>query len=182
MQFTTRTIAPLLLLAVAIVVAGCGGSGAALEDMPEWVVEKPESENAMYGSGTGSASGLQTAIDKSKMRAQGDIASSIEAQFQSMTEDFREEVGDEELSQFTQTQRQVVDQVLRGVQAEDQKVIKEDDGYRVYTLMRMPVGAAADEFLSQLQTNEEAYTRFRKSEAFKRMQEAVDEYEESRNE
>lgn len=180
MSKSIRAIA--LLLALVVVFAGCSGTeNATLEEMPEWVTQKPQNENAMYGSGTGTAPSLQTAIEKSKMRAQGDIASSIEAQFQSMTEDFREDVGSEELSQFTQAQRRVVDQVLRGAQAEDQKVLREGEEYRVYTLMEMPVGEAAEEFLSQLQTNEEAYTRFRKSEAFERMEEAVEEYEKSQN-
>ncbi|WP_263835164.1 hypothetical protein [Salinibacter sp.] len=145
------------------------------------MAQKPSSENALYGAGTGSASSLQTAIEKSKMRAQGDIASSIEAQFNSMTRDFREDVSGEELSQFTQAQEQIVSQVLRGVQSEDQRVLKEDGEYRVYTLMQMPIGQAAEQFLSRLQTDEEMYTRFRSSEAFEEMRKRVEEYEESQN-
>ncbi len=169
------------LLAFALAASGCGGSGAALENTPEWMAQKPSSENALYGAGTGSASSLQTAIEKSKMRAQGDIASSIEAQFNSMTRDFREDVSGEELSQFTQAQEQIVSQVLRGVQSEDQRVLKEDGEYRVYTLMQMPIGQAAEQFLSRLQTDEEMYTRFRSSEAFEEMRKRVEEYEESQN-
>ena len=172
-------ITALLLLATSLLVAGCGGSGAALENTPDWMAEKPSSENAIYGVGTGSASTLQTAIEKSKMRAQGDIATSIETQFNSMTKDFREEVGDEELSQFTQAQEQIVSQVLRGVRSEEQEIMKENGDYRVYTLMQMPIGQAAEQFLSQLQTNEEMYTRFRSSEAFEEMRKRVEEYEES---
>lgn len=177
MRNSITKIAALLLLAASLLVAGCGGSGAALEDTPEWMAEKPSSEQAVYGAGTGSASTLQTAIEKSKMRAQGDIASSIEAQFNSMTKDFREDVGGEELSQFTQAQEQIVSQMLRGVQSEDQKIMEEDEGYRVYTLMEMPIGKAAEQFLSQLQTSEEMYTRFRSSEAFEEMRKRVEEYE-----
>lgn len=169
------------LLAFALAASGCGGSGAALENTPEWMAQKPSSENALYGAGTGSASSLQTAIEKSKMRAQGDIASSIEARFNSMTRDFREDVSGEELSQFTQAQEQIVSQVLRGVQSEDQRVLKEDGEYRVYTLMQMPIGQAAEQFLSRLQTDEEMYTRFRSSEAFEEMRKRVEEYEESQN-
>lgn len=179
MRRSITKIAVLLVLAASLLVAGCGGSEATLEDMPGWVSEKPTSESALFGAGTGKASTLQTAIQKSKMRAQGDIASSMEAQFNSMTKDFREEVGDEELSQFTQAQEQIVSQVLRGVQTEDQKVLRENGNYRVYTLMRMPIGQAAGKFLSQLQANEEAYTRFRQSEAFEEMRRRVEEYEES---
>jgi hypothetical protein len=179
MRRSITKIAILLVLATSLLVAGCGGSGATLEDMPEWVAEKPTSESAMFGAGTGKASTLQTAIQKSKMRAQGDIASSMEAQFNSMTKDFREEVGGEELSQFTQAQERIVSQVLRGVQTEEQKVMRENGNYRVYTLMRMPIGQAAGKFLSQLQANEEAYTRFRQSEAFEEMRRRVEEYEKS---
>ncbi len=179
MRRSITKIAILLVLATSLLVAGCGGSGATLEDMPEWVAEKPTSESALFGAGTGKASTLQTAIQKSKMRAQGDIASSMEAQFNSMTKDFREEVDGEELSQFTQAQERIVSQVLRGVQTEEQKVMRENGNYRVYTLMRMPIGQAAGKFLSQLQANGEAYTRFRESEAFEEMRRRVEEYEKS---
>lgn len=181
MRYSLQSIIVILFVAVSVAIAGCGGSQATLEDMPEWVTDKPDSQSAMFGAGTGKASGLQTAIEKSEMRAQGDIASSIEAQFNSMTKDFREDVNGEERSQFTQAQERIVSQVLRGVQSEEQKVIREGGNYRVYTLMRMPIGQAAGEFLSQLQTNEEMYTRFRSSEAFKEMRERVEEYEESQS-
>lgn len=174
---TSVRIVTTVLLTLGTVLAGCGGSGAALEDVPDWVTDKPDSDQTMYGAGTGAASSLQTAIDKSKMRARGDIASSIEAQLLGMTKDFREEVSGEERAQFTQTREQVVSQVLRGTAAEEQEIVREDGKYRAYTLMRMPIGPAAREFLSQLEKSEELYTRFRSSEAFEEMRKRVEEYE-----
>lgn len=175
----SRSFAALLLSAVLVplLLVGCGGSGAALDEVPEWMTNPPEQENALLGAGTGVSRTLQTATEKAETRARSDIASSMEVELQGLTKDFREEVDGESLNQFTQVQKEVVSQVLRGVSVREEKVIKEDGRYRAYVLMEMPIGPAARSFLSKLRENEELYTRFRASEAFKELQKEVERYE-----
>jgi len=175
-----RRLATLLMAAVlSISFAGCAGSGQSVDEMPDWMTGKPTSDQYLYGAGTATSKGLQTALDKAELRAREDIASTVQSELQSLSRDFRQEVGDQGLSQFTQVQQEVVSEVLRGVTAEDTKVVEQDDRYRTYALVRMPVGEARKELLQKL-SQEETYTRLRKTEAFQKLEEEVKKYEDSR--
>lgn len=168
------------LLAVAGLLSACSGPGATLDNMPEWMTEQPESEKYLLGTGAAVSEGLQTALEKAETRARGDIASTVEVRFQGLTKDFQEEVSGDYLQQFVQAQKEVVNQFLRGTQARERKVLEEDDQYRAYVLMEMPIGQAGKQLLSKLQQDEALYTRFRASEAFEELQEAVKKYEQDR--
>lgn len=168
------------LLALTGIISACGGPGATLNDMPGWMAEKPESELYLFGTGTAVSDGLQTALEKAETRARGDIASTVEVRFQGLTKDFQEEVDDEYLQQFTQAQKEVVSQFLRGTQARERTVMEEKGRYRAYVLMEMPIGQASAELMSKLRQNKELYSRFRSSEAFETLQEAIQEYEQAK--
>lgn len=167
---------------LSLLIAGCGSSGAALNEVPEWMTEHPEQENVLFGAGTGMSRTLQTATEKAETRARNDIASSMEVEFRGMTKDFREETGNESISQFTQVQKEVVSQVLHGTRTAEEKIIKEDGKYRAYVLLQMPIGPAADSFLSKLQKNEGLYTRFRASKSYEELRREVERYENRREE
>lgn len=174
------TVTSMLLLCAGLL--GCGGAGATLDDMPDWMTDKPESAESLLGTGTAVSDRMQTALRKAKTRARGDIASSIEVRFESLTKDFQEEVSGEYLQQFTQAQKEVVSQFLVGTSARDQAVMEEDGQYRAYVLMEMPIGQASSELLSKLRANKELYERLRASEAFDELEEEADRYDQSRSE
>jgi len=165
---------------------GCSGPETApeetIEEMPDWMTEKPETESYLFGTGTAVSEGMQTALDKAKVRARGDLASTLEVRFQGLTEDFQEEVGEEYLNQFTQAQRTIVNQFLVGTEARETELTQEGGRYRAYALMEMPIGKASQELMSKLQQNEELYTRFRASEAFDRLQDQIEKYEKAQEE
>lgn len=185
--FTRVALATLVLL----LLAGCGGSQEAtnqrqsdgpptVEGAPRWMTQKPEMQNYMFGAGTGVSPSYQLALDMAESRARQDIGESIEAELRSMTEDFQEQIGGEYMNQFTSTTRTVVDRTLRGTRSRDTQVRKTTEGgYRAFVLMEYPIGPAAEEFIQKLRSNDELYTRFRKSQAFQRMQDAIDRYEEN---
>lgn len=180
---------PLFLLSFGLFgIVACGGSDEAatddaIEEMPEWMANTPQEENYIFGTASATSRNMQTAIDKAETQARGDIASQVETKFQSLTKQFQEEVGSggnsEYLEQFTQAQKEVVNQVLNGTRSRDQKVVTEEGVYRAYILMEMPIGKASQELLSKLQQNEEMYTRFRQSQAFEELQKEVENYEQS---
>jgi hypothetical protein len=169
----------LLVAALATAFAGCGGAGQAVDEMPGWMADKPTSEQYLYGAGTATSPGLQSALDKAELRAREDIASTLQSELQSLSRDFRQEVGDQALNQFTQAQQEVVSEVLRGVTAEKTKVLERDGRYRTYALVKMPVGEARKELLRKI-SQEDAYTRLRKTEAFDQLEKEVQDYEDSR--
>lgn len=174
-------LARLLLAAVLTAgLTGCGSSGQALDEMPDWATDKPDSEQFIYGTGTGTSSNLQSALDKADLRAQADIASTLEDQVEELRRGFREDVNGNESEQFTQALEQVTSQVLRGVTSEETKVIEDGDGYRSYALVKMPIGEAYKKLLNQL--DQGASTRLRKSEAFEQLKKEVEKYESAREE
>ncbi len=177
-----------VLTFVVFGIVACGGSDEAatddaIEEMPEWMANPPEESNYLFGTASATSRNMQTAIDKAETQARGNIASQVETKFQSLTKQFQEEVGtggdSEYLEQFTQAQKEVVNQVLNGTTSRDRKVVTEEGVYRAYILMEMPIGKASQELLSKLQQNEEMYTRFRQSQAFEELEEEVEQYEES---
>lgn len=172
-----------LLALLAAGLTACSGPETAtettVESMPEWMTEPPASDTYLLGSGTALSRALQPAIDKAETRARGDIASSIEVQFEGLTKDFQEEVSSELLEQFTQVQREVVNQVLIGTTVREQKVVEQSGRYRAYVLMQMPIGQASKELMARLRTNKALYTRFRATDAFEELNEAIEAYEEA---
>lgn len=170
---------PLLFLSVALV--GCGGSDDITENenVPDWFLETPEDPNYVYAANSATSQDMQVAIDKATTDARGDLAASLETKIESMTKSFTEEVGDDLRQQYTEAQKEITSQVLRGTTPADRQVYQQDNGtWQAFVLMELPVGEAAQEFLSKVDNNDdEMYTRFRSSQAFKEMKEAVDEYE-----
>jgi hypothetical protein len=172
----------LALLVIGTTFVGCGssgGGGGAPENVPEWYLNTPEDPNYVYAAQTSTSQRMQVAIDKATTGARGDLAASLETKIESMTKSFTEEIDGELRESYTQAQKEITSKVLRGTSPKEKKVFQEDNGtWRAYVLMELPVGKAAQEFLSKMNSSEgEMYTRFRSSQAFKEMKEAVDEYE-----
>lgn len=173
----------LAIFAFGVALAGCGGSEEVEggEEVPEWYLNTPDDPNYVYAANTATSQRMQVAIDKATTGARGDLAASLETKIESMTKSFTEEVGDDLRQQYTEAQKEITSKVLKGTSAKEKKILKQDNGtYRAYVLMELPVGKAAQEFLAKLNSmnkEDEMYTRFRSSQAFKEMKEAVDEYE-----
>mgnify|MGYP006273804785 FL=1 len=184
------------LLLMGTVLAGCGGSkettnlnpkptDTSVENVPDWFLNPPEDPSFLFGAASATSRSMQTAIDKAATSARGDIASTLNTKFEGLTKQFQEEVGtgsdSEMLSQFTEAQKEVVSQVLRGVSTREREIYNEQGVYRAYVLMNMPIGKAASELMSKIQENEEMYTRFRSTQAFEELEEEVEDYERFRD-
>src|SRR6185503_1653034 len=94
---------------------------------------------------------------------------------------FVEEVGrdgSQLLDQYTQVYKGVVSQVLYGSRPRQQTLRTEGDVYRAVVLMELPIGEMSKKLLEQIRAQEQLYTRFRASEAFKELDAEVRKYEE----
>jgi hypothetical protein len=173
----------LSFLLIAAVFVGCGNDEPTVDgrEVPEWYLNTPEDPNYVYAANTATSQRMQVAIDKATTGARGDLAASLETKIESMTKSFTEEVGDDLRQQYTEAQKEITSQVLKGTSPNQKEVFQQDnDTWRAYVLMELPVGEAAQQFLSKINSlnkEDEMYTRFRSSQAFKEMQQAVDEYE-----
>ncbi len=187
-----RFIKVAFVLMFAVVLIGCGASKQqvgitkkatqeTLEDIPGWYLDPPSDPNFIITTGTATSRDLQLARDKASDAARMDIAKAIETKFKGLSKRFQEEVGtgDEAqyLDQFTQATKAVVSTVLSGATIDKTEVKNEAGTFRVYVLMKMPIGASSQALMNKLKQQEQLYTRFRASEVGKELDEEVEKFE-----
>jgi len=187
-----RFIKLTLILMVVVVLIGCGASKQqtgvtpkatqeTMEAIPSWYLNPPEDPNFIISTGTAASRDLQLARDKASDAARMDVAKAIETKFNGLSKRFQEEVGtgDEAqyLDQFTQATKAVVSTVLSGAIIDKTDVKNEQGTFRVYVLMKMPIGASSEALMNKLKQQEQLYTRFRASETFKDIEAETDKFE-----
>jgi hypothetical protein len=170
-----------------LVLAGCGGGPKSLQsvsecDTPEWYTTVPQDPNYLYAARTATSQDMQLALDKAMTDGRTEIGRQTDVRVQGLQKRFDEEVGlnsDAQLmSQFTQANKTVVSTSLSGSRVKQQLHCKDGDLYRAYVLVEYPIGAANEALMQQIKKNNEMYTRFRASEAFKDLDTEVQKYEE----
>jgi len=178
-----RLIFCILTTASIATFLGCGGGKemAKLSNTPEWFNNVPTDPNSLFGAATASSVDLQTAIDKAKQDARADLAAQTEARVQGLIRNFREETGLAEsfemLAEFSSATQTVFSNVLVGSKVKNQKTMREGTTYRAFLLMELPIGEANVQLLSKIKSNQAMYTRFRSTEAFKKMEDEIAKYE-----
>jgi hypothetical protein len=169
---------------------GCGGSkslqSAGTGDVPEWYTNVPQDPNYLFAANTQTSQDMQLATDKATEAARADIARQLQVKIEGLQKRFSEETGtsnDAQLLQmFTQAEKTVVDETLTGSRVKNQKIVKDGNLWRSYVLVEYPIGAANEALMQQIKSNNQMYTRFRASQAFKELQEEVDKYEKYKQE
>ncbi len=178
----------LLILSLAFFAMACGGKqtvdlGESKVDVPAWFMNPPTSDDAIYGTARQESRDMQIAIDKAKNIATTDIAKKMEVRVQAMVKQYAEEVGelaeDASLRQyFEQVSKLVVDETLAGVELDKNELLtKEKEGksiYISYVLMRMNFDTANKILLGKIKNQEELYTKFQSSKAFKELEAEVE--------
>jgi len=181
-----------LVLTVVVVLIGCGASKQqtgvtpkatqeTMESIPSWYLNPPEDPNFIITTGTATSRDLQLARDKASDAARMDVAKAIETKFNGLSKRFQEEVGTGDdaqyLDQFTQATKAVVSTVLSGATIDKTEVKNEQGTFRVYVLMKMPIGASSQALMNKLMQQEQLYTRFRASETFKDLNAETEKFE-----
>lgn len=183
-----RRIAMMTLGALAL---GCAGrarieGGEAtkqtLRSMPGWYRKPPKADETwLFAPATATSRELQVALDRAQSDGRLGLATQLEAKYSALSRRFVEETGlsrdAQLLSEYEQTYKSVVSQVLIGSRAREQQFEIENGVYRAWVLMELPVGAASERLLKQIQQQEQMYARFRSSQAFKELNAEVDKYE-----
>jgi len=177
----------MLITVFAVVLVGCGGGPKSLQstsecDVPDWFSTVPQDPNYLYAARTATSQDMQLALDKAVTDGRAEIGRQAELKVQGLQKRFDEEVGvnsDAQLmSQFTQANKTVVSTSLTGTRLKSQKLCKDGELWRAYTLVEYPIGAANEALMQQIKKNNEMYTRFRSSQTFKELDNEVQKYEE----
>lgn len=156
-------------------------SKAALRAMPGWFRKPPTNDKYLYAPATATSRDLQIALNKAEAEGRLQLGQQLEVKYSALTRRFAEETGEgtgaQLLQEYEQTYKAVVSQVLVGTKPKDSKFQIDDGLYRAWVLMELPVGAASERLLKQIQQQEQMYARFRASQAFKELSTEVEKYE-----
>lgn len=190
----------LLILSVAFVAISCGSKNVQQQavtipqetkvgsevQVPEWFSEPPQDPNYLYAAATRTAKDLGMAVKFATQDARTEVARQLEVKVMGMMKSFQEQVGlgedAEFLSQMTDVSKSVVSESLKGSKAIKQKTYKEPAEYRAYVLVELPIGMANAVLLQKIRDNQNLYTRFRASQAFKELEEEIEKYEQFKRE
>ncbi|MBN1302668.1 MAG: LPP20 family lipoprotein [Melioribacteraceae bacterium] len=157
---------------------GCSSAATTTEgDIPEWYLETYQDPNYLFATSSATSKDLQLAVDKATTDARADIGRQLELKLEGLQKRFQEEVGVAEnstlLEQFSTATKTVVSQTLTGSSVSKKDVQRDDEIYRAYVLVQYPISTANQALLNQIEKQEELYTRFRSSQAFKELEEEV---------
>lgn len=185
-------LAVLALLSMAVLVSACGSSRTStdltpsptaqtLKNAPKWFIQVPEDPNMLFAAATATSSDMQLAVNKAQTEGRNQLAQQLEIKFNGLQKRFQEETGagdgSEYLDQFTLAYKSVVSTVLYGSRIGKQEFQREGEIYRSYVLMEMPIGQANQELIAKLKANQNLYTRFRATEAYKELDEEIERFE-----
>ncbi|MBT3346725.1 MAG: hypothetical protein HN712_17840 [Gemmatimonadetes bacterium] len=150
---------------------------------PDWMFEVPQSDDHLTATATATSRDMQVALDKARTTAQAEIAQQLGARLDDVTRRFVDEAGEginsELLSAFTATTKAITSQRITGTHVVEREVRAENDIYRAYVMMRMPIGAANQRLMQQMSQNDALYTRFRASKAYAELEEEIRRFQET---
>jgi len=181
----------LVLLAAGILAAGCGGGPETMQsadtgDIPAWYTNVPQDSNYVYAVNTATSQDMQLAYDKATTGARAELGRQVELKVSGLQKRFEEETGagqDAQLmQQFTQATKTVVSTTMSGSRVKEKSHLKDGNIYRAYVLAEYPLGAANAALLQAIKQNEQMYTRFRASQAYKDLDQEAKKYEDQKKE
>jgi hypothetical protein len=176
-----------MFVCFALAFVGCGGSSKSMQatdagNIPDWFTNVPKDPNYFFSPNTQVSQDLQLAIDKAAQAARVEVGRMVETKISGLQKRFTEETGTagnaQLLDMFTQASKTVVSTALSGSRVSKQLQMKDGDNWRAYVLVEYPVGAANAALMQQIKNNEQMYTRFRASQAFKELDDEVKKYDE----
>lgn len=187
----------LALLGLAILVSSCGSSikntdltpvanSQILKKAPKWFTEVPQDPNHLFAAATATSTDMQLAINKAQTEGRNQLAQQLEVKFNGLQKRFQEETGvgndSEYLDQFSQAYKSIVSTELHGSRISRQDLQQEGEIWRSYVLMEMPIGQANEELMGKIRANQNLYTRFRATQAYKELDEEIEKFEQWKKE
>ena len=170
-----KTISKVTLIActAVIVLVSCKSPPAAtvdpasISDLPDFYLNPPIADDALYGVGSGRASTLELARERANAAALRDIARQVETTVESALIEYTQEAGVDgnvQVVEFVeQISRQITDTVLRGAVPQERAVDSEGRMYELVVYGKDTLLEAAQE---AFQRNEDAaFAQFQAQQA-----------------
>lgn len=108
---------------------------------PDWFVRLPEdTADMMFAAGTATSVDEQMAYSKARMFAEQKLVETMTATLRSLTKSYRADSGDTLSERFEQTIQKTANGELIGAQRVDSRATHDGRHYKVYVLIRYPLG------------------------------------------
>ena len=156
----------------------------AVEGIPEWFSTPREDETeAVYSVGTAIGPNLQLSYDRAILNAKRVLADRVDGLMSSKVKAFVAESGQNENKVFTAEAQRVVTNFMADVNvagyAMERTSIQASYGrYRVYVMLRYPLGEANDIMMLKLRRSVELNSRKQADDAFRELEEDVQRHRE----
>lgn len=181
MKYTYSIISALMLM---LIVQACSPSAGRqvqqqIDDTPSWFLNPPgDTDEFLYATGSFTSSRRNIAQTRAMLQANTNMAVKLGTVIENLQEEFFEEITSGERSNysdaFTNATRQITSQELVGLTQDRVHFVSRPDGqFEAFILARIPVGAARSALENALSNDEEMYVRFQRSNAFERMDDAL---------
>ncbi|MBO8130258.1 MAG: LPP20 family lipoprotein [Candidatus Marinimicrobia bacterium] len=177
-----------ITLAACAFILNCGGGRpvADVEKIPEWYINPPQAEDAIYGAGDAVKQSLALAKEAADARARDAIARTIEVKVSNMLKNFMQESGlanDAEALEFTESvSKQVANVVLNGCKIVKRNVVTEGNLYHIYSLAEYNLSSLVQETLEQARRNKALYNEAKARMSFEELEKEIQKLEKIGNE
>jgi len=151
-----------------------------ITNIPDWYLNMPTDEEAIYSSGSAKAPDLQLAVDIAILNAKTVLADRINGKLSSMTKTFVAKIGSSDLdtsvlSEIEKVSKNVVAEVdVAGYSVTKSDVTQDGTQYRAYVLLEYSNEEAIKIMLNRMRKDRMVYSRLRSTEAWKELENQVD--------
>ncbi len=169
----------MLLIPLVFSLMDCGKKPPTkMKDIPEWYLNTPSAEDAIYGAGDASKKSLALAKKVADARARDQVSSTIETKVNNMVKDFLQESGlgqDAEALEFSSSvSKQVSANVLNFCEIVKREVKTEDGGYHAYSLAKYNLNSMINETKKAANRQKALYNEAKANLSFDELEKEID--------
>ena len=153
-----------------------------IEVMPDWFKKMPESETAIYSTGTAATTDLQLSIDLAVLNAKTTLADRINGRVRSQTKSFIAKIGNEEtasvLSEVEKATKNIIADVdVAGYKVSETEVVTNGPKYRAYVLLEYSDKEANKIIMNRLRKDRMLVSKIKSTKAWQELDDVVSEVE-----
>lgn len=156
-----------------------------VKEIPKWFLDVPTEEGKMYAVGSAQTPDLQLTIDLAILGAKTTLADSMNSRLRSQTKQFVTKLGNDDLDSIVMTEVEkatrnlVLDADVSGWQQKELEIYPSGSQYRAYVLLEYSDAMATNILHKRILQNSSLHSKIRSTEAFKELDAAVNEYNET---
>jgi len=156
-----------------------------IEIIPDWFKKMPESETAIYSTGTAATSDLQLSIDLAVLNAKTTLADRINGRVRSQTKSFVAKIGNEEigssvLSEVERATKNIIADVdVAGYKVSETEIVSNGPKYRAYVLLEYSDKEANKIILNRLRKDRMLLSKIKSTKAWEELDASVTEVQEN---